>query len=362
MWLVSGLLAWTGASSFAELGCVLRLSCILVSHPSSHSSSIPLNGGAQAYLAYAYGPLLSYLYAWVYISAVKPGLHSRFPLPSLSLTGPRTGSIAVISLIFGEYLNRLIWHTTRSQVSPDDIPQWAIKLTAVLAVLLVTLICSATQTLGTRASVLFTSVKVGLHRVSPSLAQPSIGSRIGTISFLACADPEISLGRQTSIIILGFVQLARGRESESFQEPLFDGSSRSPSAYSLALYSGLWAFDGFDQANFVAGEVKNSAKNIPRAIHCSMAMVLVSQTRLHRCEITKIPQALFLLTNIAYLVVLDKDTVGLSNTVALDFGRALFGPVGGLVFALMVAISCFGALNGDMPFAGRSNTALLNLG
>jgi hypothetical protein len=41
-----------------------------------------------------------------------------------------------------------------------------------------------------------------------------------------------------------------------------------------------------------------------------------------------------------------QDLVGRSNTVALDFGRALFGPIGGTVFALMVAISCFGALNG----------------
>lgn len=37
-----------------------------------------------------------------------------------------------------------------------------------------------------------------------------------------------------------------------------------------------------------------------------------------------------------------------SNTVALDFGRALFGPVGGVPFAVMVAISCFGALNGEI--------------
>lgn len=36
VWLVSGALAWTGASSFAELGC-----------------AIPLSGGAQAYLAYS---------------------------------------------------------------------------------------------------------------------------------------------------------------------------------------------------------------------------------------------------------------------------------------------------------------------
>lgn len=38
--------------------------------------------------------------------------------------------------------------------------------------------------------------------------------------------------------------------------------------------------------------------------------------------------------------------MGSSNTVAVDFGRALFGSVGGTVFAFMVAVSCFGALNG----------------
>lgn len=37
----------------------------------------------------------------------------------------------------------------------------------------------------------------------------------------------------------------------------------------------------------------------------------------------------------------------MSNTVALDFGRALFGPAGGLLFAFMVAFSCLGALNGE---------------
>lgn len=58
VWAASGVLAWTGASSFAELG-----------------SSIPVNGGAQAYLQYSYGPLVSYLFAWTAISALKPGLY-----------------------------------------------------------------------------------------------------------------------------------------------------------------------------------------------------------------------------------------------------------------------------------------------
>lgn len=70
------------------------------------------------------------------------------------------GSNAVISLIFAEYLNRLFWHTTTSDVSPDAIPQWSIKLTAVAAVLIVSILCVATPTLGTRAAVVFTAVKV----------------------------------------------------------------------------------------------------------------------------------------------------------------------------------------------------------
>ena len=65
VWIAAGVLAWTGASSFAELG-----------------TSIPVNGGAQAYLAYAYGPLMSYLFTWTSI-ALNPG------------------SNAVIGLIFG---------------------------------------------------------------------------------------------------------------------------------------------------------------------------------------------------------------------------------------------------------------------
>ncbi|KAI0818760.1 amino acid permease-domain-containing protein [Irpex lacteus] len=255
VWLAAGLLGWTGASSFAELG-----------------SSIPVNGGAQAYLQYSYGPLVSYLFAWTAISALKPGGN------------------AVISLVFAEYLNRLMWHTT-GEGAQDEIPEWAIKLTASMAVFIVSAMCVATPTLGTRAAVVFTSVKI--------------------VALL-------------SITIIGLVQLARGHVS--------------PSEYALALYSALWAFDGWDQANYVGGEMKNATKNIPRAIHSSMAIVTT----------------LFLLANISYFVVLDKvRTVASSNTVALDFGHALFGSIGGIVFAGMVAFSCFGALNGSFFTSAR---------
>jgi amino acid transporter len=142
VWLISGLLAWTGASSFAELG-----------------SAIPLNGGPQAYLAYAYGPLVSYLFAWTAIIALKPGRVPSFiwfNIFDLFLSGGN----AVISLIFAEYANRIFWHTMKKDISPDYIPQWAIKVTAVGAVAAITIICIAARKLGTRVAVVFTTVKV----------------------------------------------------------------------------------------------------------------------------------------------------------------------------------------------------------
>jgi amino acid transporter len=75
--------------------------------------------------------------------------------------------------------------------------------------------------------------------------------------------------------VFGIVRLAAGKASSSIRQPLFTGSSTSPSAYALALYSGLWAFDGWDQANFVGGEISRPEKNIPRAIHSSMMIVTV---------------------------------------------------------------------------------------
>ena len=184
------------------------------------------------------------------------------------------------------------------------------------------------------------------------------------------------------VTILGVVQLARGKASGSLKGPLFAGSSTSPSSYSLALYSGLWAFDGWDQANFVGGEITQPEKNIPRAIHSSMIVVtvrsfdfIVSNVLIHSAWAASVSfgqciifcrsgKSAYLLKAFAQLFAfLFQNIVGMSNTVAMDFGRALFGPIGGSVFAFMVAFSCFGALNGILRTTiSHCPTKLLVLG
>lgn len=45
-------------------------------------------------------------------------------------------------------------------MSPNDVPQWAIKLTAVAAIFIVTGLCVSARNVGARAAVVFTTVKV----------------------------------------------------------------------------------------------------------------------------------------------------------------------------------------------------------
>lgn len=66
----------------------------------------------------------------------------------------------MIALIFAEYMNRLFFGG-QEDISPDNIPQWAIRLTASGAVLTVTFLCVATRSLSTRIAVIFTTTKVG---------------------------------------------------------------------------------------------------------------------------------------------------------------------------------------------------------
>jgi hypothetical protein len=82
-------------------------------------------------------------------------------------------------LCFREYLNRqeniwrldrpysrlifrLLYHATGADAPPDAIPQFAIKITAVVAVLVIALLCVATPKLGTRTAVFFTTIKVSI--------------------------------------------------------------------------------------------------------------------------------------------------------------------------------------------------------
>lgn len=107
--------------------------------------------------------------------------------------------------------------------------------------------------------------------------------------------------------------------------------------FGLAFISVLWAYDGFADVSFLAGEVANPQRTLPRAIIAGTFAII----------------AIYLTVNAAYLYVLPIEQVARSPLIAADTMAALVGRSGASFVSIVVAISTFGAVNSDLLGAPR---------
>jgi len=162
-------------------------------------------------------------------------------------------------------------------------------------------------------------------------AMNSISSKLGGgIQVVSTAGKLIPL---FAIIIYGFMRPDGGAANLTpiFPEALSEGKTMF-AAVGAALVSIMFAFDGWINAGILAGEMKNPAKDLPRAIIGGLAGITI----------------VYVLINIAYLYVLPADVLAQSATPASDVAMVLFGPLGGKVITAGIAVSIFGTCNGYM--------------
>lgn len=194
VWAIAGILAWTGAASYAELG-----------------GAIPLNGGAQVYLSKIYGSLVGFLYTWCSVCVIKPG------------------SAAIIAIIFGEYIVRAV-----IGADAEDASSWVNKAVALAGLVLVVFLNMISTKVGAKSADVFLFLKfVALIGI--------------TVTGVVVAITGASWKGEPSI----------DWKSKSW----FKGTDTDLSRWAVAIYAGLWAFDGWD--NVGAQPSKQDSELIP---------------------------------------------------------------------------------------------------
>jgi APA family basic amino acid/polyamine antiporter len=237
------------------------------------AARLPVVGGQYAYLREALHPAVAFLYGWVLLLVIQ------------------TGGMAAVAVTFARYFLEL----TRWHVSAPLIAASALALLTVI------------NCLGVRA-----------------------GSRVQSTMTLA------ALAAIGMLEILSFV---RGAPSQVSWRPILDQpmSASLIFTFGAAMTPVLFAYGGWQTSSFLAGEVRNPKKTLPRGLVLGVLGVIVVYTSV----------------NFVYVRALGPAGLAATMTPASTMMRMLLGPRGASLIAAGIAFSAFGFLGQSMLTAPR---------
>ena len=235
----------------------------------------PQAGGSYVYLREALGPLPAFLYAWALLLVMA------------------TGAIAAVAVTFASYALPLSGLDARYS-----------NPVAAAAILLLTLV----NYIGIRPGAITTNVFT-LVKLAALLFLILVG--------LSGEGPTHSLG------------LSREGTTHALALPAAPAFPAAFLAIAAALVPVLFAYGGWQQTNFIAEEIVEPRKNLPRALVAGVVIVVV----------------VYLLANLTYLRTLGPAGLAASTAPAADALRIRLGDSGATIIAAGIAASTFGFLN-----------------
>ncbi len=287
VWLAAGLLALAGTFGYAEVAAMM-----------------PVAGGEYVFLRRAFGRMTGFLYGWTTFAIYKSGSQAALAVGfaifmNVALGGALEGDVFAVSV--GGARLHLSW----------------LVLVALAAIWVVTLINCRSVATGGRTAVVLTGAKVVL------LASLAAGAFVfANGHWVHYALPSAGATCE------GVADTARGG---------FAG-------FGAAMLGALWAYDGWANVAPLAGEIKDPARDLPRAFLGGMLVV----------------GALYLAVNLAYFYVLtplEVGSVSATSSVATEVMRRFVGPSAVTFAAVALMLSAFGSLQASaitgarIPFA-----------
>ncbi|ERS98680.1 hypothetical protein HMPREF1624_05467 [Sporothrix schenckii ATCC 58251] len=300
VWLVGGVLAWTGAATLAELG-----------------TAIPGEGGVQPYLQYIYGDIVGFLAAWTWLVAVMPA------------------TLAILSIVFVESLATATTGASGNGVDGQSLVHKLLSIAVLAAV-------SLANSISTRVSARLNNFFVGTKFVA-------IGAVV--VAALAVAIVQTTSSKPGESLPGGHDWTSNWFAYRTTLNPdgsLTDWTQLSSWALlghvSAALYGALWAYSGWDKAVYVSAELREPARQLPLAIHAALPTIVLC----------------FLAANAAYYVLLPWNVVSTTDSIAVTAFARLLGPAAGFAAAVLVCLVVAGSLLGNSFVAGRMAVAASN--
>ncbi|XP_020818656.1 b(0,+)-type amino acid transporter 1 isoform X3 [Drosophila serrata] len=193
------------------------------------------------------------------------------------------------------------WYAVEAFVTECDPPRGVVKMVALVAIVMILFVNCYSVNLGMAVQNIFTAAK------------------LVAVVIVICG---------------GAYKLMQGNTQHLSNA--FNGPMPNVGAIATAFYTGLWAYDGWNNLNYVTEEIKNPSKNLPRSIIIGIPLVTLC----------------YALINISYLAAMSPQEMIESEAVAVTFGNRILGALAWLM-PLSVTISTFGSANGTLFAAGR---------
>lgn len=250
---------------------------------------VPKAGGNYAILRDAYGRMAGFLWGCVEFLII------------------RSASIAALATIFTESLHDIVRQIGSPDQSGDLIGAFGRTLITVGVIIALGLINARGTKWGGSLQVFVTSVKV-----------------ISLVGLATLPYVVALLGRSPDRSV---IEVAPAPEQ-----------AIGLSNFLAALVGVFWAYHGWMNLAPIAGEVKNPQRNIPLALICGVALIIL----------------LYLGVNIGYHQTMTIDEIAnLKITVAAEYSKRLLGPIGLALASAAIMVSVFGSLNGNILVGPR---------
>ncbi len=248
----------------------------------------PQAGGEYVYVRDGYGPLAGFLYAWTWFVIAKPA----------SVATVVTGLVRILGTfsVFSFFSSNLI--------SVPFAITWG-QIVAIAAAILISFLNYIGIKKAGEFQLFFTVLKVAII--------------LGIV-----------------VVCFSGIGNATGRGWNNFAS-MFTGAKGGLAGFMAALVAALWAYDGWNDLNMVAGEVKHPERNIPIALIAGVAIVAL----------------LYILVNAGVQYVLPANAIAASPRPASDAVALVMGRMGAAIVSAGMALSMLVTLNGTIMSGAR---------